>query len=421
MMPGMSSSPPPMPVLPVVQSYQSFPQSPQRPGVVTTLGVIGIILSVLSVITSFVVTSFAVSAMLTIQFQRNNGPVGDALRYPLTPDASAIASPDGLDPQKAGFVVEALNRTRPLTSIRASHIRSLSELHGQKLFPFGAEGMTVLRMKANISESGPLMAGVGKSGDYFVTDSGRIEVTDHSAIFRPDTGPTLRSGDVTVDRSLPEPQIDAAIARIESLGPLQLNPAQVATLRRLLRDPGQSIITRADDSAATIANLIAAGAMKDEGVWFKTDKSQVRITRSGTETLLNTLAPMPGTNPATGRPAQRIWADMVIVFQVVSIGLAITMLAWSIGLLRGKPSARRLAMIWALIKLPVVIIGSVMLGLMVAEWFGMISGTSATGLSVGEWGWGVGLASGLIGVAWPVVVLGMINRPAVKEWVGLTR
>jgi hypothetical protein len=421
-MPGMSSLPPPMQVLPVTPSYQSFPQYPQRPGVVTAMGVIGIVVSILSMLSAPGIAMFAATSLLTIQFQRQIGPAGDAMMYPLIPDTVVISAPDGVDAQRASFVVDALNSTRPLTPTRANHIRSLAMLHGKKLFPFGAEGMTVLRMKANVTESGPVLAGVGRTGDYYVTGTGRIEVTDQSAIFRPDDGPTVRSGDVIADRSLSEEQIDALLQRTEAMGRLSLTAAQASTIRRLLRDPQQSVITRRDESANSIApDFYAAGPMQDNGVWFRTDKSQVRITADGTETLLNAIAPMPGTNPMTGQPAQSIWSQMVLVFQCISLGLAITMLVWAIGLLRGKPSARRLAVIWAILKLPVVVVGSVMLGLMVAEWFGMFRGAPGSNVSPQGAGWAVAITGGLIGLVWPIMVLVLANRRSVKDWVAMTR
>lgn len=409
-----------MQVLPVMPPYQSFPQYPQRPGVVTAMGVIGIIVSVLSMISAPVIAMLALTSLMTIQFQRQLGSANDAMMYPWIPDADVVSAPDSLDAQKAGFVVEALGQTRPLTATRAMHVRSLALMHGKQLFPFGAEGMTVLRMKSNISESGPLLAGVGKTGDYYVTGAGRIEVTDQSAIFRPDNGPTVRSDDVVVDRSLSEDQIDAALVRIQSLAQLQLSEPQASTIRRLLRDPQQWIITRPDDTT-TAPNVTAAGPMQNGGVWFTTDKSQVRITNTGVETLLNTMAPTPGTNPLTGKPAQSIWSQMVLVIQLVSLGLAIVLMVGSIGLLRGKPSARKLTLIWALLKVPVVVIGSLMLGLMTTEWFAMLpqnGGISASPSVPGLFG---GIIGGLAGIAWPVVVLVVINRKSIRDWVAMTR
>lgn len=411
-----------MQVLPVTPSYQSFPQYPQRPGIVTAMGVIGIIVSVLSMLSAPVLAMMAFSSLVTISFQRQLGSPGDAMMYPLVSDTPTIQAPDGLDAQKARFVVEALNRKRPLTPTRANHIRSLAMLHGKMLFPFSAEAMTVLRLEANVLESGPLLAGVGKPGDYYVTGAGRIEVTDQSAIFRPDAGPTLRSGDVIVDRSLSEQQIDGLLVRVESIGSLKLNDAQASTIRRLFRDPQQSVISRPQPpDAPSGIPLTQAGPMQDEGVWFKTDKSQVRLARDGTETLLNTLAPVPGTNTVTGQPARSIWSQMVLVCQFISLGLAITMMIWSIGLLRGKPSAKRLAVIWALLKLPVVIISSVMLALMVVEWMGMFPtppGQAAPPMTVG---WLTGVIGGILGVAWPIAVLIGVNRSSVKQWVALSR
>ncbi len=395
-----------MPVIPVMPSYP--PMAPARPGAVTALGVISIILAIVGMIASVATAGFAFTAMLTAQMQRITASTLDAQRYPLLVAAQA-STPDSVTDQQADFIVEAFSRTRPLSPTRRQHVRSLARMHGGKLFSFDVGNITILRAKANISDSGPVLLGTGRTGDFYVTGTGRLEVSDANAIFRPDNGAAVRSGDVAVDRSLSETDITTLLSAVQSTGGLQLSPAQVGTVRRLLRDPEQSI-------AGAPPAVLFAGPFADGGAWFETDKAQVRIDSLGNETLLSLDAPHPGTNLFAGRPVRTLWSQMLLVSTAASGGLAILLLIGAIFVLRGRPVGRKILTFWSLIKLPVAIAGSVMLGLTVWEWLAAFSGeANQQPTPPTPWSIGVAVAIGLFGIAWPIIVLVVLSRRSVKE------
>ncbi len=420
----MPSTPPPipsemsqpaMPVLPVDVGY--IHDTPQRSRGAMVIGIISIVFAAMSIIGSIGVAGFGGSALITAQIHKISTAQMDEARYPLIPDET-LQSPDGLDEQRAGMVVDALTKTRAMTAIRQQQVRSLARLHGKKLFPFGSEGLTVLRMKSNISESGQVRISGGNFADYYVTGSGRIEVSDTSAIFRPDVGPALRSGDIAVDRSLTEPQIEKLCNEIDASSQAKLNAAQRLTIQRLVRDPEQSIITNPDSAVAGASSqfIHVAGPLKDGGVWILTDKSQVRLTQDGTETLLSTDAPMPGNNSFTGKPAKTVWAQMVMVEAFVSLLLAVLLLIGGIFLCKGRPVGRRIHIVWAVVKIPVGLIGAWMLGLCVMEWLGSFQVADAASTTrVMTAGWTTGVLFGLTGIIWPIVTLIAMSKQSVKE------
>ncbi|MEA2734356.1 MAG: hypothetical protein QOE14_807, partial [Humisphaera sp.] len=72
---------------------------------------------------------------------------------------------------------------------------------GRSMFPFMSPGTTPQTIRANVSESGRLpSASSGKKGpDYFIIGTGRAEVYDTHAIFRPDGSPAVVSVTAPID------------------------------------------------------------------------------------------------------------------------------------------------------------------------------------------------------------------------------
>ena len=396
-----------MPVIPVMPAYP--PIAPARPGAVSAVGVISIIVAALGMIMGIVTAGFAVTAVVTAMAQRVTASQHDAVRYPLIPEAQ-LSAPDAVDDQRAGMIVDAFTRTRPLTPTRQKHVRSLARMHGKQLFSFDVKNVTVLRAKSNITDSGPVLLSQGKTGDFYITGAGRLEVSDASAIFRPDNGQAVRSGDVAVDRSLSEPDIANVLSDIESRGSLTINPAPRATVLRLLRDPDQSII-------GSPTSVQYAGGLSGAGLWFVTDKSQVRLTAAGTETLLSLNAPIPGTNPLSGRPIRTIWSQLLLLEAGASTLLAVLLLIGGIFLLRGRPVGRKLITIWSLIKLPITVAGAAILGFTVFEWVAVFQAQSAaTPPPAGVWAWSTALTIGVGAILWPIIALVVLNRQSVKAY-----
>jgi hypothetical protein len=211
---------PAVPVAPIPVTPIAWPEMPAsmmplarqggrgRPGIVTAMGIISIIVACMSGVTSLVVTFFAFVMMVASQ----NAP---AVRTPPAPPqvvnanipggskATAVVagipidpaqSEDGIDEDARGVVMMGMTRARAIDEPRQKQLDLLLAVAGRSIFPFVSGTTTPQTIRANVSESGRLPSASGRDGpDYFIVGTGRVEVYDEHAIFRPDGSPNVVS------------------------------------------------------------------------------------------------------------------------------------------------------------------------------------------------------------------------------------
>ncbi len=403
----MSGMPPPMRVIPVNPPYATALSnaSAGRPGVVTAVGVVSIVLAIVQAISAFGWLGFAFTSMVTAQVQQRQTAMMNMGAYAVQPGVDA--APKGFPEPVARAVVQGLVRRHALSGTRQSHVRKLLMQQGRELLPF-VEDATVSsqRIAAQVSDCGPM----GGSSDYYEVGQGRLEVTDQQAIFRRTDGKVFRSNDAVVDRALTEAQITQAITQLQWV--VNGNPSQVQidAIRAKLRDPAQAVLTPGESPGT-------GGILSDKTLWFITSAGQVRVTPAGEIQTLNFNAPIPGTNPFSGKPISTFWAGLTMLDAAVTGLLAVPLLIAGILILRGRPIGRRMHFWWAWLKMPLAILGAMVCGFAVAEWMGAL--TSAPGAappSSAAGGWTTAVSTGTLGVVYPVVLLIVLTRQRVRRY-----
>jgi len=202
---------PPPPTAPIPVAPLQWPEAPPvrrgKPGIITAMGVMSIIVACLSGFASFGIT-FATIVMMAA----SRGP---ATWTPPTPPAQALPSgPNGataivggiqIDPTQSEdgihdenvrpMVMAGMTRARALDENRRQQLDLLLMVAGRSIFPFISPGTQPQTIRANVSDSGRLpSAAAGKKGpDYFIVGTGRVEVYNTHAIFRPDGSPNVVS------------------------------------------------------------------------------------------------------------------------------------------------------------------------------------------------------------------------------------
>lgn len=220
----------------VAVPVQAVPRA-QRPGVVTAVGAASVAIGLLSIVASLVVL-FVSFALLLPSAQRVTAPplvapapaVPDALPEgtatvggsPIVPSSSE----DGLRGVERGEIVRLLSRNRAMNDERERQLELLLGVAGKKIFPFAVHGYSEARLKQSITAFGTLpgLAG-GRGPDFFEIPTGRIDVYDDHATFRPSG-----SSDVV--------SVSAKAAPSTQMLP-ETSPAPVATLQGPRRSTGE--------------------------------------------------------------------------------------------------------------------------------------------------------------------------------------
>lgn len=395
-----------MRVIPVNPPYASAATIAHagRPGVVTAVGVFSIILSIVQVISAFGWLGFAFTSMLTVQVQQQQQAAMNVAAYTVQPGADT--APKGLPESTARIATQGFVRRHALPEKRQAHVRTLLMRQGLELLPFAADStLTPQRVAAQVTDSGPM----GDTADFYEIGQGRMEVTDQQAIFRRTDGKVFRSTDAVVDRAFSEVQITQAIAQLSWNIDDQPSPAQVEAIRVKLRDPTQTILAPGE-----IPNL--GGKLTDGTFWMLTSGGQIRITPAGEVQLLSTTAPIPGTNPASGRKISTFWAGLTLLDAGVTGLLAVPLLIAGIFILRGRPVGRKMHLLWAWIKLPFALLGAVVCGFSVAEWMGALTPTSGSPPPIMASAWTTGVVTGIASALYPVILLVVLTRERVRKY-----
>ena len=216
---------PPLPISPL--AYGGWEKPFSRPGILTAVGIFSICLGALS----FLVNAggvFSNGAMLAM----SKAPPSLFTMPPMTVTAKTATSPsvsgglvvtpdeDGLPADKRATIMRVMNRGKTqLTQRQADSLDALLGQAGQKIFPFAAGGtFNPQAISANITERGdiPRADQTAPVGAYYVVGTGRVEVYEDHAVFRPDgsadvvsvsappsatTGPTMQTSTVTINTS----------------------------------------------------------------------------------------------------------------------------------------------------------------------------------------------------------------------------
>jgi hypothetical protein len=204
---------PPMPTAPIPVAPLQWPAPPPqrrgRPGIITAIGIMSIIVACIALMANLIITFMSFGMLVGSRTPRMLTP-------PMPPPAlnSGAAAPNGataivggiqIDPSESEdgvhdeslrlLVISGMVRARQLDEGRTKQLDLLLMVAGRSIFPFISPATAPQTIRANVSDSGRLpSASAGKKGpDYFIVGTGRVEVYDTHAIFRPDGSPNVVS------------------------------------------------------------------------------------------------------------------------------------------------------------------------------------------------------------------------------------
>jgi hypothetical protein len=171
-----------LPPLPPFATPLGYSDPRARPGILTAVGIISLVIGCLGVVIN------CAGLLQAIMF-RSMGAIAVATSNTPAATAPALINPNALSPAKQQIVLSTMTEVGQLSPARARMLDQLLSQTGTQLFPFDESRVTPQSVRTVMSESGRLPDTDGQAGsNYFVLSTGRIELSDEQASFRPTRG-----------------------------------------------------------------------------------------------------------------------------------------------------------------------------------------------------------------------------------------
>jgi hypothetical protein len=200
-------------------------------------------------------------------------------------------------------------------------------------------------------------------------------------------------------------QVQAVVQQAQSAAGNKLNPSQLNSLQVLLSAPGQQLVTSGSASGA----VVSAYTQPDNTAF-------IMFAGGGSVTLgpQGSVVRVTAMPTFTGFSINPVALGLMLVTSLILMALAVYLLVCGILTLRQSMRARRLHLIYALVKIPLSVAAGVASAWVMRDMMSSFGGGAATPTM------GFALFTGafpiLIGCAYPVALLIALNLRAVREY-----
>lgn len=367
---------------------------PGRPGAMAFLGVAGMIVAIFGGMFSawMILIINVIGAGATTVKAANTGMVWSATQGNLQPELASMS------PQQRQMILNVMNARHPLTENRRGLVDSLLADHGIDVVSLPKSGFSATMVENLLIEAGRTEDGLA---DYFVFNSGRLEVSDERSSFRPNGSSEVfqitRQDSQLPGASLSPEDIGKVMASLQGGA---LNPAQRASLAKYLADPSQQLFSR----RKTADTGAGAFAVQQGDLLFISSSTGGWIQMDVDGNVVGTMSKPAITWGRAGmKPAPKQARMLLISENLLSVLLSVLLFLICIGALKYSPATRNRLRWYALAKV-------------------LTLGVGAAGLyqlgAVQTWNvpalWAViYLAAGL---AFPVLVLILVSTTGVRNF-----
>ena len=219
---------------------------------------------------------------------------------------------------------------------------------------------------------------------------------------------------MTSSNALTPAEVNAIVQSAQLASGNTLTPAHVKGLKGALAGPNQQLVI-AGTGTSTIVSSATVDASGNAAISLP--GGIVNISATGQTTTVPGMSATPTFNVTT------IACVLTLLDALLSIGLAVFLFVSALMILRHGTSGRRQHLIFAALKIPLVLAGSAAATWMYSDLFGsMIAGApggSAGMMRMVAIGWGSGFA--VLGLIYPIALLIALNTPTVREYFGVAR
>ncbi|MGD0464391.1 MAG: hypothetical protein ABSB74_18055 [Tepidisphaeraceae bacterium] len=393
-----------------------------RPGILTAVGVGSIIIASISLIVDCGGLGFADIVSQLAARGRATSVVNSAPPPLATAAIAQYVAPDGLSAGQRKIVIAGLCQVRPLSDARQKQLDALLADVGQQVIQLSADNLTTDRVAAYVTDvrnipngsGGPSGSG-GPADDLFILGSGRLQISDQSAVFFAGNSPSgIRSqGGSYTDSSgthLASEQIAAVVDRVQSLcGQGQaMNDAQLKALEGELESPAQTLIVPSPSVAEAAEQVRSVQAMGDGTIALTTNSASMSFGPTG--------EPFGGVVAAS----RMKWAPplvaardttLLVLDAILSLAAAGYLLACGIVVLRNLPASRWMLLGYAIGKMLLAVLSCYS----IYEVTLALDASSPDAKST-AFAWMMML--GTAGIVYPMVLLIVMNLKLVREFLG---
>lgn len=426
-------APPPMQVLPAGAGYPAG-----RPGIVSGMGTMSIIVASVSILASLVTGCQSLMYHKITQISRtlnkprmvmSSGGAMPMQAVPTTQQANADAGPTGfttgvhgLAPDSRAVVTQVLSEKRPMGSQRLRQLDAFLADQGQTAFPTGGDALTPTGVTASVTSDSEYAGGGDDDPGHtdFVTTWGTLKIYDSKTIFANGSGTAEVTADGIVEQAaqtnltysttgaLTPSQVQVIVARVQKTSGNKLTPAQMTSLTAALQDPNQQLVSPSNAWSPIRAVTANEGQVL---VWFS-DGFVTIDPQGGTQiNPMNSGPPLNVSSKACGLAA---------IDALVSMGLAAFLMFAGICMLRQSPGARRFHVMYALVKIPLAILGTIAVVWMTYEFHSSANASGGGGPQAQAMAQVMGIVVGL-GIVYPLALLLALRTRGAREYFGAVR
>jgi hypothetical protein len=388
-----------------------------RPGILTAVGVSSIIIASVSLLVNCGGFTFANLVSKLTTGVRQNSALRSAPLPLAAPAASAeYVAADGFSSEQRKVVIAGLAQARAISDVRQRQIDGLLADVGQQVIQLSADNLTTDRVAAYVTEVRSIPNGSGgPPDDLFILGSGRLQVSDESAVFFAGDNPSgMRShGGSYTDASgthLASVQIAAVVDRVRSLCAKgqEMNDPQLKSLEAELESPSQTLIVPSLSVAEAAAQVKTVQTFGDGTIAVTTNGGSMSFGPTGQA--------VPGVTAIS----QTKWAppvvarrdtSLLVLDAVLSLAAAGYLMACGIMLLRNSAVSRWMMLGYA--------IGKILLGVLSCYSIYQVAlGLSARSPDSESTALAWMMIVGATGFVFPVVLLIVMNLRSVREFLG---
>lgn len=400
-----------------------------RPAALGTLVVVGMIVAALSFVVSLVSAGYGAAVYMNSTAARDrllrNAPPDLPLSNPSQPvlwtvPAVTPVGRHGMDPNQRSATLDAVGQRIEMSPQQAQQLDALLAEDGDEIFGI-QRGQDVLppAIFAQIGDRlGRLPAADGSEPFHFETPAGRAEVYDNRALFYRQNALTPvralagRRSNSTAHPVLLPADVDALVHLMEEactrggLGGKPLNEAQLQTLRSMLADPQQKLVSLIAVPEGNVLGINGASVRSDGYAMIDFSGGVLMLGPAGNVILRSDRASIPVVSSGA--------CLLVIVEGLVSVGMAVFLLIICLGL-KGEPRRRLRPLVgWSIGKIALSIVGAVAVGWMTGSFLthSIAPRTNpATPMALT-----IAALVAVAGCAYPVAVLLVARSQGVREY-----
>jgi hypothetical protein len=403
-----------------------------RPPVLHGLAVAGLVVAALSFVASLLVAAYGAGVYLHSTAARDrllrNAPAGlpiSSANQPVlfTAPISTPVAGRGLEANQRAAIVEALAQRIEMTPAQAQQLDALLAEMGADVFSLSrgqaVDPQSILQTISDHDGRLPSTAD-GTEPFFFETPTGRAEVYENRALFflhgrlspvRVTAGrrlngtkhPILLPQDVNALVRLAQDACGRGSSRTSMLG-----DAQVATLRSLLSDPQQQLVSVVEGPDGNAVGLNGASVRPDGYATIDFAGGAVMLGPRGNVVLRSDVDAIPAVSGAA--------CAAVIVAAVASVALAVGLLLLCVRLLRQPRERLKRMVVWAGLKIVLSIVSGAAVGWVTESYMSSSASDGAASSNATITALVLGACIAAIGIVYPVIILLIARNRSVREY-----